>query len=100
MTMTPFRFALGASLLVLTAGAALSDSAPAGTTQLASLSGQCAVPQAQRESLALYSAGTTARHTNVVRVRYTAAHAMPSKRPAVAEASCTNSIKTGTTALD
>ena len=101
MNMTAFRLALGASVLVLTAGAALSDGTPASVTQLASNGGNCLSAPAQASSL-LFNASTTARHTNVIRVRYTAAHAMPAKRPTatVAVASCSVSGKSGTTDLD
>ena len=101
MNMTAFRLALGASVLVLTAGAALSDGAPASATQVASASGNCLSKSAQTSSQ-LFNASNTARHMNVTRVRYTAAHAMPAKRPTatVAMASCTVPGKSGTTDLD
>lgn len=96
MTVTAFRIALGASILALSAGAALSQQSPA------SASVKCTAPQAQAANRVLYQASTTARHTNVMRVRYTADHAMPPARPAntVAQASCTPLIKTGSASLN
>ena len=96
MKVTAFRIALGASFIVLTAGAALSQQS------ITSTSATCGTAQPQTASSLLYQASATARHTNVVRVRYTADHAMPPARPAapVALASCTPLIKTGSTSLD
>jgi hypothetical protein len=101
MTMTAVRIAVSASVLVLSAGAALSDTAPDSGTRLASLDTQCTTTQAQVASPPLGLASTTARHTNVIRVRYAAAHAMPAKRNAiVAQAGCTSPVKSANTALD
>ena len=94
MNVTAIRIALGASVLVASAGAALSDEATA--------SGKCPFTQAQSVSLLLYHASTTTRHTNVSRVRYTAAHAMPSARTytTLAMAICSPANKSESTALD
>jgi hypothetical protein len=102
MTVTAFRIALGASVLVLSAGAALSDAAPAKGTQPAAAGGNCSSAQAQPASRQLINASTTARHTNVIRVRYAAAHAMPPvrKTAGVTVASCSLPAKGATTALD
>ena len=95
MNVTAIRIALGASVLVASAGTALSDEATA--------SGKCPFTQAQSVSLLLYHASTTTRHTNVSRVRYTAAHAMPPARVATATgavAACTLPVKSTSTTLN
>lgn len=95
MNVTAIRIALGASVLVLSAGTTLGDDATA--------SGKCPSTQAQPVSLLLYNGSTTTRHTNVSRVRYTAAHAMPPARIAAATdavVACSMPIKSGSTTLN
>jgi len=95
MNVTVIRIALGASALILSAGAALSDDGTA--------SGKCPSTQAQPANLLLFTSSTTTRHTNVSRVRYTAAHAMPPARIAAATGAvvaCATSVQSGSANLN
>ena len=103
MTFTALRIAMCALVLIVPAGAALSDSAPTKGKRLAALGTACPAGQTQAAApVPLGVASTTARHTNAIRVRYAAAHAMPARRaaPSVAEGSCGSGFRSSVTAID
>ena len=103
MNVTCLRIALGVAVLVLSAGAALSDDAPASQTSLTSAGGKCPSTQARPVDALLFNASNTARHNNVSRVRYTAVHAMPPVHAVAATVSavaCALPATSGSTTID
>ena len=84
MTAFALRIAFSASVLALTAGAALSANSPSGAYQVSAAGTACSVTRTPPAATGLYTTGPNARHANNSRVRYTAAHAMPATRSLVA----------------
>lgn len=87
MNATTFRTVVSAMALLLVSGAAWSGDT-AGNS-ITALKTDCGLAQPPAASVLLWNASTTARHTNVSRVRYSAAHALPAARgPATTGAAC------------
>ena len=95
MTVIALRIAFSASVLALTAGAALSANSSSGTYQVSAAGTTCSVTQAPPAATRLYTTGTNARHANNSRIRYSAAHAMPAARNLVAVNATTSCGLTG-----
>ena len=77
MQYAAFRLVSGAAVLMLTAGLGLAAEPPTTNVSAGSAAGKCPEAQAQAGNGRTWNASITARHTNVHRVRYTAAHALP-----------------------
>ena len=103
MKVTTFRFVLGAAVLMTMSGAALSEETNASKIATAATAGNCPATQALATDGLRWNTSTNARHANVSRVRYTAAHAMPPSRTitfASLATTCPVGAGNGATSLD